>query len=192
MKIRRTFVYGLSAAVALVASVVLAKPVAPEEQVPVDVRRTTFVVKNTDAALALYRDALGMKVVYDQMLESGSPEQPETFRQTRLVLMRANDDFIGALGLLEYVRPRKPEHQDHFETPVPGDPIVIINAQNLDEVWAKVKAVPGVTIHSEPHLVEYPKPGGGVIRVMMSMIRDPNNYWIEINKILDAPAGREE
>jgi hypothetical protein len=36
--------------------------------------------------------------------------------------------------------------------------------------------------------VEYPRADGGKIAVMVSMIRDPNGYWLEINQLLNAPA----
>ena len=169
-----------------------AKPVPESERIPVDIRRTTFVVKDADASLALYKDALGMKVIYDQILESGDPKELKTYKKRRLVLLRANDDFIGVLGLLQYIAPQKPEHADRFDVPVPGDPIMVINAQNLKQVWAKVVKVPGLQVISAPERIEYPRANGDVIAVMQSMVRDPNGYWIEINKILDAPAGAEK
>jgi hypothetical protein len=69
----------------------LAAPVPEGERIPVDLRRTTLVVRDIDRSLPLYRDALGLKVIYDQII-SGT---------TRLVLLRANDDFIGVLGLMQ-------------------------------------------------------------------------------------------
>ncbi|TQV81232.1 VOC family protein [Exilibacterium tricleocarpae] len=174
------------------ATAAAAKPVPEAERIPVDVRRTTFIVKDAGASLPLYRDALGMKVIYDQVLESGDPKDTENYKKRRLVLLRANDDFIGVLGLLQYMAPVKPEHRDRFDVPVPGDPIVVINADNLQQVWPKVVAVPGLEVISPPERIEYPRASGGTIAVMQSMIRDPNGYWIEINKILDAPAGLEK
>jgi len=188
MKINRVLLLGGLFA-ALLAMTVSAKPVTEAEQTPVDVRRTTFIVKDVDASLVLYRDALAMKVVYDQVLTSGDVNNPETYKERRLVLLRANDDFIGVLGLLQYVTPRKPEHKDRFDVPVPGDPIVVINTENLEAVWEKVVAVPGLEVIDVPERIVYPRANGGTIAVMQSMIRDPNGYWIEINKILDAPAG---
>ena len=55
----------------------------PEAQrIPVDLRRTTLVVRDIDRSLPLYRDALGLTVIYDQVIGG----------TTRLVLLRANDD----------------------------------------------------------------------------------------------------
>ena len=73
-----------------------------------------------------------------------------------------------------------------------GNVIVVINAKDLDERFAKIKATPGVTIHTAPERVEYPAPGGGVIPVLFSAVYDPDGFFIEINKILGSPAGTGE
>ena len=47
----------------LLPVVALAAPVAEEDRLPIDLRRTTLIVRNIDASLAFYRDALGMEVI---------------------------------------------------------------------------------------------------------------------------------
>ena len=168
-----------------------AAPVPEDERIPVDVRRTTLVVKDIERSLPFWRDALGLTVVYDQMIER--PLDAEKLdgakRSLRLVLMRANDSFIGAVGLLEYVSPRRPARPPGEDRPIVGDFIMVVNAADLDERWERVRAVPGVEVMSEPSLIEYPAPGGGVIPVMVSMVRDPDGYFVELNQILGQPAG---
>jgi catechol 2,3-dioxygenase-like lactoylglutathione lyase family enzyme len=187
------------APVVLLAGLVLpaflrAEPVPDQDRIPVDVRRTTLVVKDIERSLPFWRDALGLTVVYDQMIERPlDPEKPEgAKRSLRLVLMRANDTFIGAIGLLEYVSPRRPERAPGEDRPIVGDFIMVVNATDLDTRWEKVRSVPGVRVMSEPSLVEYPAPGGGVIPVMVSMVRDPDGYFVELNQILGKPAGSED
>ncbi len=41
-------------------STVRAEPVTAAERSPVDIRRTTFVIRDIDKSLVLYRDALGL------------------------------------------------------------------------------------------------------------------------------------
>ena len=163
-----------------------AEPVPEAERIPVDIRRTTFIVNDIDKSLLLYRDALGLKVIYDQDIIS--PMDNGKQRVRRLVLLQANDDFIGAIGLLQYVYPLKPQRQEHFDEPVPGDPIVVINAKDLDTRWSKVANTDGISVISAPEVVTYPRANGENISVNMSMIRDADGYWLEINQILDAPA----
>ena len=170
----------------LFAASLMAKPVPEDQRVPVDVRRTTFVVKDADASLALYRDALGMKVIYDQVLEGGDFRQPESYKKRRLVLLRANDDFIGVLGLLQYMAPLKPEHQDRFDVPVPGDPIVVINAENLEQVWAKVITVPGLEVLDAPEKetarIEFPRQPNGENVKSLDMSRVPSGRYLLVIK----------
>ena len=169
-----------------------AEPLPADERIPVDVRRTTLIVRDIERSLPFWRDALGLTVIYDEVIERPlDPERPDgEKRSLRLVLMRANDSFIGAVGLLEYVSPRRPERVAGEDRPIVGDFIMVVNAKDLDMRWDKVKSVPGVRVLSEPSRVEYPAPGGnGVIPVMVSMVRDPDGYFVELNQILGTPAG---
>ena len=173
----------------------VAEPLPPDQRIPVDVRRTTLIVRDIERSLPFWRDALGLSVVYDEMIERPlDPEQPDgETRSLRLVLMRANDSFVGAVGLLEYVSPRRPERVAGEDRPIVGDFIMVVNAKDLDTRWDKVASVPGVRVLSEPSRIEYPAPGGnGVIPAMVSMVRDPDGYFIELNQILGTPAGAGE
>lgn len=176
----------LLACVATMSAHSFAAPVDEKDKISVDVRRTTFIVNDADKSLKLYKDALGLKVIYDQMIVSPMANGEE--RKRRLVLLRANDDFIGAIGLLEYIHPLKPQRKETFDEPVPGDPIIVINASDLDKRWEKIASSPGVKVIDAPERVEYPRANGGKIAVNVSMIRDPDGYWLEVNQLLDSPA----
>lgn len=170
----------------------LSAPVPDAERGPVDVRRTTLVVRNVDRALAFYRDALGLEVVYDQQIVR--PPLPDdatrTERRMRLALLRANDDFVGVIGLLEYTAPRLPEPGGEPQRPGIGDVILVINASDLDQRFARVRATPGVRVATEPYLTSYPAPDGkGTIPVRVSAVWDPDGYFIELNQLLGTAAG---
>jgi len=192
-RLTRHVVAGLLA-LAVGVSPALSEPVKDEERLPVDVRRTTLIVRDIERSLPFWRDALGLNVVYDEVIERPvDDENPDgEKRSLRLVLMRANDTFVGAVGLLEYTNPRRPDPGMGEDRPIIGDFIMVVNAKDLDTRWDRVKAVPGVKVLSEPSRVEYPAPGGGVIPVMVSMVRDPDGYFIELNQILGTPAGTQE
>lgn len=160
-------------------------PVPENERTPVDIRRTTLLVRDIDRSLALYRDALGLKVVYDQVIDGENG--------VRLVLLRANDSFIGALGLMQRLSPE--ERTKAASLPVvhekarAGQVILVINAKDLDQRFPNVRKAPGVKVSAEPHRVEYPSPDGGTIPVMVSMLWDADGYFVELNQILGRPAG---
>lgn len=188
-------VAGLVAVAMLVPAAACAAPVAESERGPVDVRRTTLVVRSVDRALAFYRDALGLKVVYDQ--EIVRPPRPDdatkSERRMRLALLRANDDFIGVIGLLEYTSPRLPEPSGEPQRPGIGDVILVINAADLDQRFEKVRATPGVRVATEPYLTSYPSPDGqGTIPVRFSAVWDPDGYFVELNHMLGTAAGTEQ
>ena len=170
---------------ALIATSSAAAPVPDEDRVPLDLRRTTLVVNDIDNSLALYRDALGMKVIYDNAIrtprEAKSDEEAE--RASRLVFLRANDNFIGILGLLEYRKPRRsqPIRIQSFQ---PGTVVLLFNAQDLDERFAAARQVRGVRVLSEPQETKYPSyDGKGFIPVTVSVLQDPDGFTIELNEL---------
>jgi catechol 2,3-dioxygenase-like lactoylglutathione lyase family enzyme len=169
-----------------------AEPVAENERIPVDLRRTTLVVRDVEASLPLYRDALGMRVIYDQLIGGGrNADGSEREPTIRLVLLRANDTFIGALGLMQRLD-IGPQPEPRFERAMPGDPILVFNARDLDTRWPQIKATPGVRVHTEPNRVEYPGPNGTTIPVLFTAVFDPDGNFIEINKLLGQAAGTGE
>jgi catechol 2,3-dioxygenase-like lactoylglutathione lyase family enzyme len=168
-----------------------AKPVPELERTPVDLRRTTLLVRDIDKSLPLYRDALGFKVIYDELIGGGTDANGKITPPTiRLVLLRANDDFIGVLGLMQRLNLETPPPPPVFERAKVGGVILVINSTDLDTRFAKIKATPNVKVATEPAPVEYPAPGGGKIPVLFSAVWDADGYFIEINKILGKPAGQ--
>lgn len=162
--------------------------VADADRVPLDLRRTTFVVADTERSLAFYRDALGMVVTYDRMIRNprnaATDEESELAR--RLVFLRANDTYIGVLGLLEYTKPvREPDPQDPkpFQ---PGDVVLVFNVEDVDAAYAAAMAVDGVASVTVPQDVTYPAYGDAPpIRVRVSTVLDPDGHAIELNQLLD-------
>jgi catechol 2,3-dioxygenase-like lactoylglutathione lyase family enzyme len=163
------------------ATLAVAQPVPESERIPVDVRRTTLLVRDIDRSLAFWRDALGLTVIYDQVLGTA----PNT---TRLVLLRANDRFIGNIGLMR----RSTDATDvpvTYERAKTGQVILVVNAKDLESRIERVRQVPGAKIMSGPERIEYPAPGGGVIPALVTYLWDPDGYFVEVNKILAPPAG---
>jgi catechol 2,3-dioxygenase-like lactoylglutathione lyase family enzyme len=180
----------LAIVVAAASPGLVAAPVAEAERIPVDIRRTTFVVRDIDKSLPFYRDALGLKVVYDQLIGGGvDADGKARAPSVRLVLMRANDDFIGALGLMQRLNVTTPAPPPVFGKAQAGQMIMVINVADLDTRWPRIEATPHIVIETKPTRVEYPRPGGGVIPVMFSAVWDPDGNYIELNKLLGTAAG---
>lgn len=168
-------------------SALLAAPVADDERVPIDLRRTTLIVRDIDASLAFYRDALGLEVIYDNAIRTprSAASDAEAERASRLVFLRANDEFVGIIGLLQYTKPvRRAPHQgdEPFST---GSIVLLFNAEDLDTTFAHAREVRGVRVIAEPTRREYPSyDRKGVIPVMVSVLTDPDGFVIELNQLL--------
>lgn len=168
----------------------LAQSVPENERIAVDIRRTTLVVRDIEKSLPLYRDALGLKVVYDQMIGGGKDKDGKVTPPTiRLVLLRANDQFIGAIGLMQRLNQPILPPLTEFKRPNAGGIIMVINAKDLDTRWEKIKTTPHIKVDTEPYRIEYPGPNNTVIPVLFSSVFDNDGNFIEINKLLGTAAG---
>lgn len=169
------------------ATVSIAAPVSAAERVPIDLRRTTLIVRDMDNSLRFYRDVLGLKVAYDQIIrtprDAGSDDAAQ--RSLRLVLLQANDDFIGMIGMIQYFKPVKPVPAAPAEPFSIGSMVFVFNVKNAAAKFAAARELPGVRVIEEPAPTTYPGYGGkGVIPVLVSTLTDPDGYAIELNELL--------
>jgi catechol 2,3-dioxygenase-like lactoylglutathione lyase family enzyme len=177
----------------LLAAVILplpafAEPVAESDQVPIDLRRTTLVVRDIDNSLAFYRDALGLKVIYDNMIRTprDAADDEAADRSLRLVFLRANDNFVGIVGLLQYRKPEKPAANQGAEPFSTGSIVLLFNSADLPGTFAKARNVPGVRVLEEPTLTQYPSyDGSGTISVNVSTLTDPDGFVVELNQLME-------
>ena len=163
-------------------------PIESAADFPLLLRRTTLIVRDIDTSLALYRDGLGMEVIYDQ--EITRPHSSEDREQKlRLIFLKASHDYVGVVGLIdyEYGYPDHPAHSKPVrrEGFTPGNAILLFNVEGLETKWPTITSVPGVEIISEPKLTTYPGYGdNGEIRVLVSKFYDADGYILEVNQIL--------
>lgn len=156
---------------------------------PLTLRRQTLIVRDIERSLALYRDAIGMTVIYDNIIRR--PHRTEDReQQTRLVFLKATDEFIGVLGLVdfEYNNPDHPVHSKPIrrEGMTPGNSVVLFNTTELAERWPLIEATPGVEVISGPTYREYPSyDGSSLIRVDVTLFYDPDGFLVEFNQPRD-------
>ena len=163
---------------------------AEETRNPLDLRRTTLVVKDIEMSLALYRDALGMTVEYDQEITSPGLSMrhgADGENRSRLVLLRANDDYIGMLGLWQFLdQTDKDRAAPDAADFTPGEIVLLFNTETLDETFAEAAASPGVRVVGTPKERRYPSPAGDIV-VMVSMLVDPDGHTLELNQLISDP-----
>lgn len=178
---------GLLLSALLVSASVVEMARADDE--PLVLRRQTLIVRDVDVSLALYRDAVGMTVIYDQVIRR--PHKTEDrVQEIRLVFLKATDDYIGVLGLVDYEY-NNPEHPVHnkpvrHEGFTPGNAVVLFNTTRLEAMWPKVASAPGVEVINGPTYTEYPGyDGADVIRVNVSRFYDADGFLVELNQPID-------
>ena len=160
--------------------------VAPAEaaELPLVFRRTTLIVRDIDDALALYRDALGMEVIYDEEIANPTFGQEQ---RLRLIFLKASHAHVGVIGLIdyEYGYPEHPARETVAREGFTGNAVLIFNTTELESRWPDIESAPGVEIISAPKVTQYPGYGGeGTIEVLVSKFYDADGYLIELNQIL--------
>jgi catechol 2,3-dioxygenase-like lactoylglutathione lyase family enzyme len=178
----------LIAAFQLIWLTASAAPVPDEQRVDIDLRRTTLIVEDIETSLKFYRDALGMAVIYDNIIRTPRDAKTDSAAEIsrRLIFLRANDDHIGVLGLLEYTKPRKPIRAREPEPFASGSSVLLFNTTDLDTRFAAAAKVTGAEVIDPPTDTSYPSADGEkVIKVRYSALYDPDGFLIELNQILD-------
>jgi catechol 2,3-dioxygenase-like lactoylglutathione lyase family enzyme len=179
----------LLAAACLAAPAVTGAPVTDKPRLPIDLRRTTLVVEDAERSLAFYRDALGMRVVYDNIIRTprDAADDASAQRSLRLIFVEANDDYVGLIGILEYRKPKKEPPAGRPAAFSIGTPVLLFNTTDLKATFERAQKVPGVEVIDEPGETFYPGYGGqGRIPVIVSTLRDPDGFTVELNQVLVA------
>ncbi|MCX9146411.1 VOC family protein [Erythrobacter sp. WG] len=156
------------------------------QRLPTDIRRATIIVRDMEKSLALYRDVIGLQTNYDTVVETSGVALPagEPGAKARLVLLNANDPWVGWLGLMQWTDPPIPAGE-YPKRMGPGDVVLVLNTDDAKARCEKVKGVPGVTFTAEARLQVYPgRNGGKDIRVMGCNFFDPDGILVELNQIL--------
>lgn len=161
---------------------------AQPKDFPVVLRRTTLIVRDIKKSLELYRDVMGMQVIYDNQLTRPRKDGQEGAQQLRLVFLKATHEYYGVLGLLEYYYGEEREEKEIRREGLSAQNIVLLfNSKNAEKNFVKIRELPGIEVLDKPHLVEYPSANGkDKIRVMVSMFYDPDGFLVEYNQLLDS------
>ncbi len=161
---------------------------------PINLRRTTLIVKDLEASLPLYRDALGFEVVYDQELASPglvTRHGADGTNRSRLVLTQTNSGAMGMIGLWQFLdQTEKDLVAPNAADFTPGEIVLLFNTTDLEGRFTAASAVPGVKVISPPTERHYPSPAGEII-VMVSMLVDPDGHTIELNQLMSDPRASE-
>ena len=159
------------------------------KKVPTDFRRVTMMVSRMEPALTVYRDILGMEAYYDQEVEvavpGAAPGEPRS--PARLVILKCNDPYIGMLGLMELLENPAPAPAPRRagERLRPGESVFVMQHDNVEEAYEKLKDVEGVQIVNKPEVSEFKRGDGGVMHIEGLRFFDPNGYFVDLNQVVE-------
>jgi catechol 2,3-dioxygenase-like lactoylglutathione lyase family enzyme len=152
------------------------------------IKRTTLMVRDAERAAQWYERVFGMSRWMDMpftlsgtQLAAGKPGD-----LTRLVIMKAEHDEIGMIGLLQWLEPELDApailpRRVHF-----GAPIFVIAAQDAKGTCERARAM-GSHIHSEPTAWSVTGADGEPLDLIGTSFFDLDGYFFEVNQRL-APA----
>ena len=107
-----------------------------EGRIPTDVRRVSIIVRDMEKSLEFYRDALGMEINYDTVVELSGVNLPvgEPGTKARLVLLNGNDPYMGWVGLLHPFEPPLEGSDEPYATRLaPGTAFMVVNTDDAEK-----------------------------------------------------------
>jgi catechol 2,3-dioxygenase-like lactoylglutathione lyase family enzyme len=159
------------------------------KKVPTDFRRITIRVHRMEPVLTIYRDILGMGTYYDQEVGVTVPGDPPDAPKSpaRLVILTCNDAYVGMLGFLQLLDASlpAPELRPVNERLRPGEGVLVMTHDNVEVAYEKLQSVEGVQLVDEPHVNEFPRGDGGVLRVEGFRFLDPNGFFVDLNQTVE-------
>jgi catechol 2,3-dioxygenase-like lactoylglutathione lyase family enzyme len=116
------------------------------------IKRTTLMVRDGDRAVNWYETVFGMTSWMDTPFTLSGTQLAVGNKgdQTRLMILKCQDDLIGMIGLLEWLDP-KMDAPAELPTTVPfGAPIFVVASEDAKGALERARAL-GSNIFCEPN-----------------------------------------
>jgi catechol 2,3-dioxygenase-like lactoylglutathione lyase family enzyme len=153
------------------------------------VKRTTLMVRDAERSARWYEEVFGMTRWMDTPFTLSGTQLAAGANgdRTRLVIMKAEHDEIGMIGLLQWVDPPQQAPEVLPREVAFGSPIFVVAASDARATCARAREM-GSRIHCEP--VEWSVTGaGGEQRDLVgTSFFDPDGYFFEVNQLLRVAA----
>lgn len=148
--------------------------------------RTTFVVSDAEASLALYRDAMGMRVLADRMIGTAAISAPTTGEpgaQARFVVLAGPDSDRGMIGIMQWTDPPMPEVPPYAARLAPGSIVLVIRVLDAEKACREAEAIERVIITGPLQQNNFGT-GERVIRSLGCTLFDPDGNLLELSQRL--------
>lgn len=149
------------------------------------IKRTTLMVRDADASARWYESVFGMSRWMDVPFTLSGTQLAAGKKgdQTRLVIMKAVDDVIGMIGLLEWVDPKQPVPAEIPTKIAFGAPIFVVAAVSCKDTTERARRA-GSHVHCEPREWTVSGADGKAKTLMGSSFFDLDGYFFEVNQVI--------
>lgn len=148
------------------------------------VKRTTVIVRDAERAARWYEHVFGMIRWMDTpfTLSGTQLAAGQKGDKTRLIIMKAEHDVIGMIGLLQWVEPERAFPPLPTEV-LPGMPVFVVAVDDCAVCLEKARTL-GSRIHCEPHAWEVTGADGDMKSMIGAGLFDLDGHFFEVNQVV--------
>ena len=146
-------------------------------------KRTTLMVRDAEKAARWYEQVLGMTRWMDVPFTLSGTQLAAGKKgdQTRLIIMKAEHDVIGMIGLLEWLDPKQDAPAILPTRIAFGAPIFVVASGDAARAVERARTL-GSHITSEPHAWDVTGADGAVKHMIGCSFFDLDGYFFEVNQ----------
>lgn len=148
------------------------------------IKRTTLIVRDGNVATKWYETVLGMTKWMDTPFTLSGTQLAAGKKgdQTRLIILKCQDDVIGMIGLLEWLNPKMEAPELPTEIKF-GTPVFVVQSQDAKGVVERARGL-GSRIHCEPHNWQVTGADGRKKDMIGCSFWDLDGHFFEVNQIV--------
>ncbi len=149
------------------------------------IKRTTLMVRDGDQSSNWYETVFGMTKWMDTPFTLSGTQLAAGKKgdQTRLIILKCEDDLIGMIGLLEWLDP-KMDAPDELPTEIKfGAPIFVVQSDDAKGAVERARTL-GSRIHSEPREWQVTGADGRKKDMIGCSFWDLDGYFYEVNQVV--------
>lgn len=150
------------------------------------IKRTTLMVRDAEKAAQWYETVLGMTRWMDTPFTLSGTQLAAGKKgdKTRLVIMQAEHDTIGMIGLLQWVDPPREDAPDELPSEIGfGAPVFVVAAEDCRATVERAREA-GSRVHSEPRDWSVTGADGKVKDMVGASFWDLDGYFFEVNQVV--------
>lgn len=149
------------------------------------IKRTTLMVRDGDRASNWYETVFGMTKWMDTPFTLSGTQLAAGKKgdQTRLIILKCQDDLIGMIGLLEWLDP-KMDAPEELPTEIQfGAPVFVVQSEDAKGAVERARSL-GSRIHSEPREWQVTGADGRKKDMIGCSFWDLDGYFYEVNQVV--------